>query len=151
GSGQRRRRRDGLPEQGAGPHGPDRVAVSGAAVRAAVGDRRTGRPAAADTRHGALRALRPRRRHDAHARRAALRAPLHDDRGDRRGRGGEGGGVSDDFDQDEWGYAPGYVRRWQPLLDQVYDRWWRVQAIGVENIPSRGRALIVANHAGVLP
>jgi 1-acyl-sn-glycerol-3-phosphate acyltransferase len=59
--------------------------------------------------------------------------------------------VSEQWTQDEWGYDPEYVRRWQPLLDRVYDRWWRVTATGVDNIPSSGRALIVANHAGVLP
>ncbi len=61
--------------------------------------------------------------------------------------------MSDDWvaAQDEWGYDPAFVRRCQPLLDRVYDRWWRVTATGVDNIPSHGRALIVANHAGVLP
>jgi len=33
----------------------------------------------------------------------------------------------------------------------MYDRWWRVQADGVRNVPSHGRALLVANHAGILP
>jgi 1-acyl-sn-glycerol-3-phosphate acyltransferase len=33
----------------------------------------------------------------------------------------------------------------------MYDRWWRVRAIGVPNVPAHGRALLVANHAGVLP
>jgi 1-acyl-sn-glycerol-3-phosphate acyltransferase len=29
--------------------------------------------------------------------------------------------------------------------------WWRVTLTGVENIPDTGRALLVANHSGVLP
>src|SRR5918994_1173036 len=33
----------------------------------------------------------------------------------------------------------------------MYDRWWRVQAGGVRNVPAHGRALLVANHAGILP
>ena len=33
----------------------------------------------------------------------------------------------------------------------MYERWWRVQATGVENVPAHGRAMLVANHAGVLP
>ncbi len=33
----------------------------------------------------------------------------------------------------------------------MYERWWRVQATGVQNLPAHGPAMIVANHAGVLP
>jgi 1-acyl-sn-glycerol-3-phosphate acyltransferase len=33
----------------------------------------------------------------------------------------------------------------------MYQRWWRVEATGVENVPAHGPAMIVANHAGVLP
>jgi 1-acyl-sn-glycerol-3-phosphate acyltransferase len=39
----------------------------------------------------------------------------------------------------------------QPVLDAFYDRWWRVTATGAEHVPETGRALIVANHAGVVP
>jgi 1-acyl-sn-glycerol-3-phosphate acyltransferase len=59
--------------------------------------------------------------------------------------------VGEDWDEDEWGFDPAYVRAAQPLLDFLYDRWWRVTATGVEHVPAQGRALIVANHAGVLP
>jgi 1-acyl-sn-glycerol-3-phosphate acyltransferase len=38
-----------------------------------------------------------------------------------------------------------------PLLDFMYERWWRVEATGVMNVPAHDRALLVANHAGVLP
>jgi 1-acyl-sn-glycerol-3-phosphate acyltransferase len=38
-----------------------------------------------------------------------------------------------------------------PLFEFMYDRWWRVRSEGVENIPSHGGAMLVANHAGVLP
>src|SRR2546426_6421443 len=33
----------------------------------------------------------------------------------------------------------------------MYERWWRVDAIGVPNLPAQGQAMVVANHAGVLP
>jgi 1-acyl-sn-glycerol-3-phosphate acyltransferase len=59
--------------------------------------------------------------------------------------------VSELTAQDEWGYDPAFVARWQPALDLLYRRWWRVTTTGVEHIPATGRALIVANHAGVLP
>lgn len=38
-----------------------------------------------------------------------------------------------------------------PLLELLYDRWWRVRVTGVERVPSHGRVLLVANHAGILP
>jgi 1-acyl-sn-glycerol-3-phosphate acyltransferase len=56
-----------------------------------------------------------------------------------------------DFEEDEWGYAPGFVEATAPLLDFLYDRWWRITATGAENVPATGRVLLVANHAGVLP
>ena len=37
-----------------------------------------------------------------------------------------------------------------PLVKPLYDRWFRVDVNGVENIPSEGGALLVANHAGGL-
>jgi 1-acyl-sn-glycerol-3-phosphate acyltransferase len=39
----------------------------------------------------------------------------------------------------------------RPLLDFLYERWWRVETTGVANVPSAGRAMLVANHAGILP
>jgi 1-acyl-sn-glycerol-3-phosphate acyltransferase len=56
-----------------------------------------------------------------------------------------------DYEEDEWGFDPGFTTAAQPLLDLLYDRWWRVTASGVEHVPRDGRALLVANHAGVLP
>ncbi|MDP9094937.1 MAG: acyltransferase family protein [Actinomycetota bacterium] len=37
-----------------------------------------------------------------------------------------------------------------PLLKPLYDRWFRVEVNGIENIPAEGGALLVANHAGGL-
>jgi 1-acyl-sn-glycerol-3-phosphate acyltransferase len=33
----------------------------------------------------------------------------------------------------------------------LYRDYWRVETTGIENVPATGRALLVANHAGVLP
>jgi 1-acyl-sn-glycerol-3-phosphate acyltransferase len=33
----------------------------------------------------------------------------------------------------------------------MYERWWRVQAQGTVHVPSHGPALMVANHAGIVP
>ncbi|HEV2772219.1 MAG TPA: lysophospholipid acyltransferase family protein [Thermoleophilaceae bacterium] len=56
-----------------------------------------------------------------------------------------------DFSEDEWGLDEGFAEAVLPLLEVMYDRWWRVEALGVPNVPAHGRALLVANHAGVLP
>jgi 1-acyl-sn-glycerol-3-phosphate acyltransferase len=56
-----------------------------------------------------------------------------------------------DYEEDEWGFDPSFAAAAEPLLSFLYDRWWRVTATGVEHVPRDGRALLVANHAGVLP
>jgi 1-acyl-sn-glycerol-3-phosphate acyltransferase len=52
---------------------------------------------------------------------------------------------------DDFGRDPRATARWEWLFEFLYTRWFRVQAIGVDNIPAQGRALLVANHAGTLP
>ena len=52
---------------------------------------------------------------------------------------------------DDFGRDPRATARWEWLFELLYSRWFRVQATGIENIPLRGRALLVANHAGTLP
>lgn len=52
---------------------------------------------------------------------------------------------------DDFGRDPRATARWEWLFEFLYSRWFRVQATGIENIPARGRALLVANHAGTLP
>jgi 1-acyl-sn-glycerol-3-phosphate acyltransferase len=56
-----------------------------------------------------------------------------------------------DYSQDEWGYDEEFVDLVYPFFQFMYERWWRVTATGVANIPSQGSAMLVANHAGVLP
>lgn len=38
-----------------------------------------------------------------------------------------------------------------PMLRGLFNSWFRVEVSGVENLPMDGAALVVANHAGVLP
>lgn len=72
--------------------------------------------------------------------------------GDLRGAlGAVGRRLGGDYDEDDWGFDAGYVRAVSPLTDFLHDRWWRVEASGLERLPRRGRALVVANHGGVLP
>jgi 1-acyl-sn-glycerol-3-phosphate acyltransferase len=54
-------------------------------------------------------------------------------------------------DEDEWGYDPDFAHSVEPWLDFLYTRWWRVTATGLDHLPTQGPALIVANHAGVVP
>jgi 1-acyl-sn-glycerol-3-phosphate acyltransferase len=52
---------------------------------------------------------------------------------------------------DDFGHDPRATARWEWLFEFLYTRWFRVEALGVDNVPSRGRALLIANHAGSLP
>jgi 1-acyl-sn-glycerol-3-phosphate acyltransferase len=38
-----------------------------------------------------------------------------------------------------------------PVLRPLYRSWFRVETIGMHNVPSEGGALVVANHSGTLP
>jgi 1-acyl-sn-glycerol-3-phosphate acyltransferase len=52
---------------------------------------------------------------------------------------------------DRYGMDPRFAERLTPLLELLYASWWRVQVRGGEAVPSAGPAVVVANHAGVVP
>jgi 1-acyl-sn-glycerol-3-phosphate acyltransferase len=52
---------------------------------------------------------------------------------------------------DEFGMDEEALRTARPLLDLLFDRYWRVAVDGVERVPDRGPFLLVANAAGILP
>ena len=52
---------------------------------------------------------------------------------------------------DEWGRSERSRRLMRRLFAPVHDRWFRVDWDGLEHVPRTGSALLVANHAGVLP
>jgi len=52
---------------------------------------------------------------------------------------------------DDFGFDREFTEWLQPLAEWFYRTYWRVEATGVENVPAGGRALLVANHAGVIP
>ncbi len=54
------------------------------------------------------------------------------------------------YQEDEWGFDEEFAEAVYPFFEFLYDFWWRVQATGVENVPSHGRALVVSNHSGSL-
>jgi len=57
-----------------------------------------------------------------------------------------------DYDVDEFGFDPHFNDAvMMPVLRTLFASWFRVEVSGVENLPETGAALVVANHAGVLP
>jgi len=52
---------------------------------------------------------------------------------------------------DEFGMDEVVVRRARPVLDFLYERYWRVDLEGAEHLPEKGPALLVANRSGLLP
>ena len=57
-----------------------------------------------------------------------------------------------DYTVDEFGFDPHLNDAiFLPLLRVFFKSWFRVEVSGIENLPKTGAALVVANHAGVLP
>ena len=57
-----------------------------------------------------------------------------------------------DYIVDEFGFDPHLNDAiFLPLLRVFFNSWFRVEVSGIENLPRTGAALVVANHAGVLP
>ncbi len=52
---------------------------------------------------------------------------------------------------DDFGFDPVYEEKVRPLFDALYTKYFRVETIGIENVPDEGRCLLVANHSGTLP
>ena len=60
--------------------------------------------------------------------------------------------LTGDYAVDEFGFDPHFNDRIvMPLLRAMFSSWFRVEVSGIERLPKAGAALIVANHAGVLP
>jgi 1-acyl-sn-glycerol-3-phosphate acyltransferase len=59
--------------------------------------------------------------------------------------------LTGDYSVDEFGFDPEFTENTVlPLARQLYQRWFRTEAVGVHNLPVEGAGLIVANHAGGL-
>jgi 1-acyl-sn-glycerol-3-phosphate acyltransferase len=60
--------------------------------------------------------------------------------------------VTGEYDVDEFGFDPDLTDNVAlPLLRPLYEKYFRIEARGMENVPSEGGALIVANHSGTIP
>lgn len=52
---------------------------------------------------------------------------------------------------DEFGFNAKTVEQWHPFFQFLYEEYFQVKAIGIDNIPAEGRAVLAGNHSGVLP
>jgi len=60
--------------------------------------------------------------------------------------------ITGDYEVDEFGFDADLTHHLlMPPLRPVYDRWFRVETRGLDNVPDTGGALIVANHSGTIP
>jgi 1-acyl-sn-glycerol-3-phosphate acyltransferase len=60
--------------------------------------------------------------------------------------------LTGDYAVDEFGFDPDLTSTFtMAVLRPLAERWFRIEVTGLENIPSEGGALVVANHSGTLP
>ncbi|HEX6764197.1 MAG TPA: lysophospholipid acyltransferase family protein, partial [Polyangiaceae bacterium] len=56
-----------------------------------------------------------------------------------------------DEEVDDFGLDPAYEERLRPLSEFLLKRYFRTKIDGIENVPAKGRCLLVSNHSGTLP
>ena len=60
--------------------------------------------------------------------------------------------LTGDYEVDDFGFDPDLTEHvLLPPLRPLYDKWFRVETRGLDNVPDTGGALIVANHSGTVP
>ena len=60
--------------------------------------------------------------------------------------------IAGDYETDEFGFDPDLTDHLElPVLRPLFSKYFRVETQGLENVPSTGGALVVANHSGTLP
>lgn len=60
--------------------------------------------------------------------------------------------LTGDYHVDEFGFDPELTEQvLAPVARFLHQQYWRVDWIGIENIPAQGGALLVSNHAGTVP
>ena len=55
------------------------------------------------------------------------------------------------FGYDPWGYNESAFKFGIAVVKMLYEKYFRVTARGLENIPKKGRVLVIPNHSGQLP
>jgi 1-acyl-sn-glycerol-3-phosphate acyltransferase len=60
--------------------------------------------------------------------------------------------LTGDYEIDEFGFDRQLTEEvFNTLARFLHETWWRVDWIGMENVPAEGPGLLVSNHAGTLP
>jgi 1-acyl-sn-glycerol-3-phosphate acyltransferase len=60
--------------------------------------------------------------------------------------------ITGDYPVDDFGFDPDLTEHvLYPALRPLYERYFRVEVRGLDNIPDSGGALVVANHSGTVP
>jgi 1-acyl-sn-glycerol-3-phosphate acyltransferase len=60
--------------------------------------------------------------------------------------------LTGDYEVDDFGFDPDLTDHvLLPPLRPLYNKWFRVETRGLDNVPDSGGALIVANHSGTVP
>lgn len=60
--------------------------------------------------------------------------------------------LNGDYPIDDFGYDPELAREvLLPLVKPLYDNYFRVRTLGIDRIPGKGAAVLVANHSGTIP
>ncbi|MGH2764570.1 MAG: lysophospholipid acyltransferase family protein [Actinomycetota bacterium] len=60
--------------------------------------------------------------------------------------------LTGEYDVDEFGFDHELTETvLAPVARLFHERWWRIDWVGIENVPSAGAVLLVSNHAGTLP
>jgi 1-acyl-sn-glycerol-3-phosphate acyltransferase len=60
--------------------------------------------------------------------------------------------ITGEYEVDDFGFDPDLTENvLLPPLRPLYEKWFRVETRGLENVPDTGGALVVANHSGTIP
>ena len=51
----------------------------------------------------------------------------------------------------DFGFDADFLNKTAPVLEFLWSKYFRIRLTGMENVPSEGAALLVANHSGGLP
>jgi 1-acyl-sn-glycerol-3-phosphate acyltransferase len=60
--------------------------------------------------------------------------------------------ITGDYEVDDFGFDADLTEHvLLPPLRPLYDKWFRIETRGLDNVPDTGGALVVANHSGTIP